>query len=270
MARTIDLTSKEWLELVFANKNQEYGAYKIRKTSSKRHLASLAIVIFLCAAFSVLPTVMSKLFPTETSKVDPNEKGIVNLVTVEIPEENKIVDVKQPEPIVNPAPLVKFTPPVIKSDPEVSDAEQMLTQIELSNPDVTISTVNREGVRGGTVVHPTPEITHTDKETPFIRVEEMPTFPGGERELMSYLGKNLKYPQLAIDSNIQGKVILRFVVDKKGDVTDVTILRSLDPNCDKEAVRVVKSMPRWIPGKQNGTPVSVYYTIPVTFKLQNN
>ncbi|MDR0231276.1 MAG: TonB family protein [Dysgonamonadaceae bacterium] len=267
MARTIDLTSKEWLDLVFANKNQEYGAYKIRKTSSKRHLASLAIVIFLCVAFSVFPTVMSKLFPAETEVVNPDDTGRIKLITVDIPE-NKIIDVKQPEPIVNPAPLVKFTPPVIRPDDQVAETEQMLTQIELSNPNVGISTINREGVTGGTDFTPTVIVDPKITETPFIRVEEMPTFPGGEKELMSYLSRNIKYPVIAQEQGIQGNVVLRFVVDKKGDITDVTILRSLDPSCDKEAVRVVKSMPKWIPGKQNGTPVPVYYTIPVRFKLQ--
>ena len=99
-------------------------------------------------------------------------------------------------------------------------------------------------------------------------VEQMPTFPGGTTELMRYIGEHLKYPTIAAENGTQGKVICRFVVGKDGQVRDVTIARSLDPYCDKEAIRVIKSMPKWIPGKQNGKAVAVNFTVPIVFKLQ--
>ena len=99
-------------------------------------------------------------------------------------------------------------------------------------------------------------------------IEQMPQYPGGESELMSYIAKNLKYPVIAQENGIQGKVILRFVVSKSGVVDKIEVVRSLDPACDKEAVRVVKTLQRWIPGKQNGVNVSVYYTLPIAFKLE--
>jgi len=99
-------------------------------------------------------------------------------------------------------------------------------------------------------------------------VEQMPQFPGGDRELLSFIAKNLHYPTIAQEKGIQGKVFVRFVVSATGDVKDVKVMRSLDPYCDKEAIRVIQSLPKWIPGRQNGRNVPVYYTVPITFKLQ--
>lgn len=97
----------------------------------------------------------------------------------------------------------------------------------------------------------------------------MPEYPGGRAAMMKYIGKMMKYPTIAMENGIEGKVILRFVVLPTGEIGNVEVLRSLDPTCDKEAVRVVQGMPKWIPGKQNGTAVSVYFTLPIAFKLNS-
>ena len=99
-------------------------------------------------------------------------------------------------------------------------------------------------------------------------VEQMPSFPGGNQALFQYLSKHIKYPVVAEDKGIQGLVIVTFVVERDGSVTDVRVAKSVDASLDKEAVRVVSGMPRWIPGKQNGSAVRVKYTVPVTFRLQ--
>ena len=99
-------------------------------------------------------------------------------------------------------------------------------------------------------------------------VEQMPYFPGGESEMMKFIRENIQYPASAKEYGIQGRVILRFVVTETGTIENITVLRSLDPACDKEAIRLLKSMPKWIPGKQNDEIVSVYYTLPIAFKLQ--
>ena len=96
----------------------------------------------------------------------------------------------------------------------------------------------------------------------------MPSFPGGPAELMKWLGSHVQYPAIAQENGVQGRVIVAFVVEKDGSVTDVTVVRSVDPSLDKEAARVVRQMPKWIPGKQNGAAVRVKYNVPVTFKLQ--
>ena len=102
----------------------------------------------------------------------------------------------------------------------------------------------------------------------FTVIEQMAQFPGGEKELMNFISINLVYPGSALRDGIQGKVICRFVVTKTGRVESPEVVRSLDPACDKEAIRVVKSLPRFIPGRQNGVNVSVWYTVPITFKLK--
>lgn len=102
----------------------------------------------------------------------------------------------------------------------------------------------------------------------FSVVEQMPSFPGGMGAMMQYLSSNIKYPKEAEKKGIQGRVLLSFIVQTDGSITDVRISKSVDPSLDKEAIRVVKNMPKWIPGKQNGQPVRVKYTFPVTFRLQ--
>ena len=114
------------------------------------------------------------------------------------------------------------------------------------------------------------QITTPDGKEVFTHVEQMPQYPGGDRAMMEYLSQNIKYPVEAYEQGIQGTVVVRFVVDKTGEVTDIAILRSLDPSCDEEAIRVVSAMPNWIPGKQEGEVVSVYYTLPIRFKLDDN
>ena len=102
----------------------------------------------------------------------------------------------------------------------------------------------------------------------FFIVEGMPEFPGGEVELRKYIAKSVKYPVIAQENGIQGRVYISFVVSKKGEVTDVKVARGVDPNLDKEAIRVVKAMPKWKPGKQRGKAVKVSYTVPINFVLQ--
>ena len=275
MTRAINLNSKEWRDLIFAGKNQLYGAYEIRKTSTQRHLLSLGIVILLGVMLLALPMVIKKLFPAKSSIIEVPD-GKITLAEYNLTEKDKeiIEMIKQAEAIPDLKSTVKFTPPVIKPDEQVSEANEMLTQDALSDTKVSISIATVEGVEGGTK-----DIADFDNlknvivgnpaETPVTFAEQMPQFIGGDKELMGYLSKNIKYPVIAQENNVQGTVILRFVVGKDGNVKDVTILRSLDSSCDKEAVRVVKSMPQWIPGRQNGTPVAVYYTLPVKFKLNN-
>jgi protein TonB len=102
----------------------------------------------------------------------------------------------------------------------------------------------------------------------FTVVEDMPAFPGGDAALLKFIGSNLKYPVIAQENGIQGRVIVSFVIERDGSVADAVVVRGIDPSLDKEALRVVKSMPKWTPGKQRGKPVRVKYTLPVTFRLQ--
>jgi protein TonB len=103
----------------------------------------------------------------------------------------------------------------------------------------------------------------------FQVVEKMPSFPGGDAALFKFLNENVKYPVIAQENGVQGRVICQFVVNRDGSIVDVEVVRSVDASLDKEAIRVIKSMPKWSPGQQRGKPVRVKYTLPVNFKLQN-
>jgi len=111
---------------------------------------------------------------------------------------------------------------------------------------------------------------NTSGKKPFDVVEQMPQFPGGPAALLEFMSKSIKYPEEAFKNGIQGRVIVTFVVNKDGSISDANVVKSVDPQLDEEALRVVHSMPNWIPGRQNGEPVNVKYTVPITFKLQGN
>jgi protein TonB len=270
MAQDFDLTAQKWLDLVFEGKNKQYGAYVMREESSNRHLKSLIIVTIAGFALIFLPKIISSVIPKPAEIVQTDEVTMVE-INQEIPEEDQI---KQAEP-VPPPPLLKetvqFTPPVIKRDEEVQN--EVITQTELTDNKADISVKTVEGVKEGGVdiadLQDHKVVVQEEKPQIFSHVEVPPAFPGGEKELMKWLSENITYPVIAAEQGIQGRVILRFVVGPDGSVGQVEVQRSLDPSCDKEAVRVVKKMPRWIPGKQNGNAVYVYYTLPVLFKLQN-
>ena len=169
---------------------------------------------------------------------------------------------------------IQFTPPVITEDSKVNEDKEMKSIEELNETKVQISIATVEGTNDKNAVDIAELKEHKviveekEPEKPFVSVEQMPQFPGGDAELMKFIGSNLKYPTIAAENGIEGRVVIRFVVGKDGNVSDVQVVRSLDPSCDKEAVRVVKTMPKWVPGKQNGRNVPVYYTLPVLFKLQ--
>ncbi|MGM9778567.1 MAG: energy transducer TonB, partial [Prevotella sp.] len=170
---------------------------------------------------------------------------------------------------------VKFTPPVIKKDSEVKPEEELKSQEDLNKTKTAIGSFDVKGndEAGGEVlkakeVIAQPEPPKEEETKVFDVVEVMPSFPGGQGALFEWLSKNIKYPVVAEENGVQGRVIVTFVVERNGSITDVQVVKSVDPSLDKEAVRVVKAMPHWIPGKQNGSAVRVKFTVPVTFRLQ--
>lgn len=168
---------------------------------------------------------------------------------------------------------IKFTAPVIKKDEEVHEDNEIKSQEDLNATKVSISIADVKGndeANGKDIADLKQVVTQAapEPEKVFDMVEQMPTFPGGQTELMAYLGKNIKYPTIAQENGTQGRVIIQFVVERDGTISDVHVARGVDPYLDKEAVRVVQSMPKWIPGKQNGKAVRVKFTVPVMFRLQ--
>jgi protein TonB len=272
-----NISSQEWCDLIFEGRNKAYGAYSLRKDSPKRHnIATLVVVVVAIAAF-FLPGIIGDLI----DKMKPEEEEIVMTEVTEL-SDLKEAEVKKNEeykPLMEtppPPPLkssIKFTAPVIKKDEEVSEEEEIKSQEELTESKVTISIADVEGndeENGQDIADFKEAIKPVVEEAPeqvLDVVEQMPTFPGGQKALLQYISDNIKYPSIAQENGIQGRVVVRFVVKKDGSVGEVQVLRGVDATLDKEAIRVVKSIPNFIPGKQNGHAVNVWFTLPVSFKL---
>ena len=268
----IDLTSSEWCQLIFEGKNQAYGAYKMRANSTKRHnLAMFAVLVIALTGFTI---------PTLLKLATPKQKEVMTEVTTlsELEEpEIKQEEMKRVEPVAPPPPAlkssIKFTAPVIKKDEEVHEDNEIKSQEELTSTKVAISIADVKGndeENGKDIADLKQVVTQAEPEPEkvFDMVEQMPTYPGGNAELMAFLAKNIKYPTIAQENGTQGRVIVQFVVEKDGSIADARVARGVDPYLDKEAVRVVNMMPKWKPGKQRGKPVRVKFTLPVTFRLQ--
>lgn len=274
----IDLVDGDWVDLVFEGKNQSYGAYRLRKGTTKRNIIAilsilaLAAIIFSIAAIkSIVDANMKTVSVTQTTELSalnqPKKKA-------EVKQKPK-VDVEPEKVVERVKSSVKFTAPVIKKDSEVKPEEELKTQEELMSTKTAIGALDVKGNDDSngevlklkeTVAQPEPKPVEETKV--FDVVEQMPSFPGGDGALMEFLSKNIKYPVVAQENAVQGRVVISFVVERDGSITDVKVARSVDPSLDKEAVRVVKSMPNWIPGKQNGSSVRVKYNVPVSFRLQ--
>ena len=279
----IDLYDPKWVDMVFAGKNKEYGAYQLRKGTSGRNIKSLLILVIAAAlvgGFLAWKVIEQKQAEEQQAYMEAME--LAKLQQQAKKEEKKKEPVK---PKIEPKKEIpvaretqKFTAPVIKKD-ELVKEENQVKQMDKLDEKVAVGTENKEGVKDRTVEAVRSEIAVAAPPPPpapkpevatkvFDVVEEMPSFPGGSAALMSYLSSNTKYPVVAQENGVQGKVIISFVVERDGSISDVKVARSVDPSLDREAQRVVKSMPRWTPGKQNGQTVRVKYTVPVVFRLQ--
>lgn len=274
----IDLISRDWTEMVFEGRNKEYGAYRLRKNAGKRNLYSL-ITIFIAALAIWGGISLVKFVESRTKSVA--QTSVAELSTLNQPKkkaevkQQQKVKLEQPEKVVERVKSsVKFTAPVIKKDDQVKPEDELKTQEELMNTKTAIGALDVKGNddANGEVLklkeavaqpEPKPEV-----EKVFDVVEQMPSFPGGPSALMEWLSNNVKYPVVAQENGVQGRVVVSFVVERDGSITDVKVVRGVDPSLDKEASRVVRAMPRWIPGKQNGSAVRVKYNVPVAFRLQ--
>ena len=274
----IDLISGEWTELVFAGRNQAYGAYKLRQGTGKRNVISIIAVVCLIIACQVGLTIKKAADAEAAKRAAMNQA--VELSKLEQP---KKAEVKQKQVKVEPEKVVeqvkssiKFTAPVIKKDSEVKPEDELKTQDQIMETKTAIGSfdvkgnddVNGEVLKAKEVIAQPEPPKHEEESKVFDVVEQMPSFPGGNGALLEYLATHVKYPVVAQKNGVQGRVIVSFVVERDGSITDVRVVRSVDPSLDREAARVVSSMPRWTPGKQNGSAVRVKYNVPVMFKLQ--
>lgn len=278
MAKDVDLSSHEWTELVFEGKNKQFGAYQLRQGSTSRHnvavIIVLAVVFVLVVFLSFVDTIFPEAEEDVVATVVPVEQALQT--QEEVDEEEIEVEYQEPEeePIVQEANSIQVTEFLV-----VEEGKQDTTRI-VSTDDLaeTETRFGLETITGGTddanalmvenAVAAGPVEEKPKEDQVFDAVEQAPQFPGGEEALLKFVADNIRYPALAIENGDQGTVVVRFVVTHTGDVGKVVIARGKTPELDKEAVRVVKKLPKFTPGKQNGHAVNVWYTLPIRFKLQ--
>ena len=247
-------------EIVFEERNKEYGAYKLRKKYSRTVLIALVIgIIILCTAV-ITPYLNAKALENKQKRAERQVE--IKMENLDQPNETVAPPPPPPPPPADVVQQAKYVPPVVVDSIKPEEVTQLMTadqaQLEVKNEEVVeIVTEVKE------------EVQQEEPEAePFVVVEEMPMFPGGEAALLAYIAEHTQYPEVAKENNIQGKVIVRFCVTSKGGVDKVSILKGVDPELDAEAVRVVTTLPAFKPGKQGGKPVPVWYMVPINFTLK--
>ena len=247
-------------DIVFEARNKEYGAYLLRKKYNRTVIVALLIGIIIIGTAIITPYLNAKAADKRTKRAELQVE--IKMENLDQPNE---VAPPPPPPPPPPADVVqqqKYVPPVVVDSIKPEEVTQLMTA-----DDAQIEVKNEEVVE--IVAEVKEEVQEAEAEPePFVVVEEMPMFPGGDVELLKYIAEHTEYPEIAKENNIQGKVIVRFCVTAKGGVSQVSILKGVDEELDKEAIRVVNTLPAFKPGKQGGKPVPVWYMVPINFTLK--
>ncbi len=247
-------------DIVFETRNKEYGAYKLRKRYNRNVVISLLIGIIILGTAVITPYINAKAAENRQSRKERQVE--IKMENLDQPAEAAPPPPPPPPPPADVVQQQKYVPPVVVDSVKPEDVKQLMTadeaQTEVKNTEVVEVQQNvKEEVQEA-----------EPEEVPFVVVEEMPSFPGGDAALLKYIGEHTNYPEVAKENNIQGRVIVRFCVTAKGGVSQVSVLKGVDPELDKEAMRVVTTLPAFKPGKQGGKPVPVWYMVPITFTLK--
>ncbi len=250
MAKDIDLKSAKWNNIVFEGKNKDYGAYQLRMSSSKR----LVIAFLICAAFvtfiSFLPALIEAVVKTGNTADNISESTVFADLQNGLLNEKDIIPEGSSPPKHPLKTIIQFTVPEIVDVNEIKEDEEIeLYQDTSWGIEEGTGTGFGFGTGGGG------------------GVEILPEFPGGDYAREKFLIENIKYPEVAIKARVEGTVIVCFVIEPDGSVTNIEIVRGKDPHLDAEALRVVKLMPKWKPAKQRGKAVRFRISMPVTFAL---
>lgn len=258
----LDLLNSQWLEIVFEGRNKSYGAYELRKSNSK---TSTRAFIFGALVFSFLVSIpmLARLIPDSTGDDDSLDKKIV---TVKLPPKEKPKENLPPPPPPPPkVDQVKFVKPVVAKAEEVTEEPPKIEEIKdkklgaetiKGDPDAEL-TVEPVGNGPKDVVEEDNNIYNT------AGIEVKPDFPGGIEKFYKYISKNYQVPE---EEGLKGKVFVSFVVEKDGSLTDIKVIRDIGYGTGKEAIRVLKTCPKWNPGEQNGKKVRVLYSLPISIQ----
>jgi protein TonB len=247
-------------DIVFENRNKEYGAYTLRKKYNRNVIIALIIGILILGTAVITPYLNAKAAENRSKRAERQVE--IKMENLDQPAEQIAPPPPPPPPPQDVVQQARYVPPVVVDSVKPEDNVQLMTadqaQVEVKDAEV----VEEAPVQAEEVQE------NVDEAEPFVVVEEMPMFPGGEAALLAYIAEHTQYPEVAKENNIQGKVIVRFCVTSKGGVDKVSILKGVDPELDKEAIRVVQTLPAFKPGKQGGKPVPVWYMVPINFTLK--
>ncbi len=290
----IDLYDPQWIDMVFAGKNKAYGAYQLRRGTSGRNIKALLILIIAAVLIGgFLGYLVWKNKHDAELLAEYNQKMELQALKQAQEEAKKKKDQPKPKPKIEPEKVVEQvkstkvnTVPVIKEDDKVDVNKMMQSMDKLVQDKRTSGAEEVKGTDNATAVAAAPNVATPEQVAPppppapkeepkpevkevenkiFTVAEQMPSFKGNVNQ---WLSTHISYPAVAAENNIQGRVIVKFVVGKDGSVSQAQIVRGVDASLDKEALRVVNSMPKWNPGMNNGQPANVWFTLPITFKLQ--
>jgi len=267
----LDIFNQQWIDVVFTGRNKAYGAYELRRDNGRNTRTALIIGVVV---FVVLISANTIINAISGFILKAKEKVKITNVVLQPPPP----DIKKPPPPPPPEPpkpkvdQVKFPPPVVKPDVEVKEKPPTIEELKVADP----GQKNLKGDKNADVTIDEPvgtadtKVTEEDPNKIFTSVEQVPEFPGGPDAFNKYLGNHIKYPAVARENNTQGRVIVTFVCERDGSLTDVRVVRDIGDGCGDEAVRVIKGSPKWKPGIQNGRPVRVQYSVPVSFTLSSD
>ncbi|OOQ57670.1 energy transducer TonB [Mucilaginibacter pedocola] len=266
----LDILNQQWIDVVFTGRNKAYGAYDLRKENPRHTNRALIIGVAVFVFAISFKTILNKL-----EGFIPKEKEKVKITEVVLPpppvDETKKPPPPPPEPPKPKVDQVRFPPPVVKPDNEVREKEPpTVKELEVADP----GQKDQKGDPNADIRIDEPvgnsDVKQVVEENPnqiFTAVEQQPSFGNDENAFNKYLAKAIRYPAVARENNVQGRVILTFVVEKDGSLTDIKVLRGIGSGCDEEAIRALKASPKWKPGIQNGRPVRVQFSVPVAFAL---
>jgi len=245
-------------DIVFGIRNKQYVAYILRKRYNRNVIISLLIGITILPTSVMIPYMNAK--PLDKGQKSAEWPGVFKLDDQHQQNET-VVSPPPPPPSLDVVKEARYLPPDIVDSVKPEDVSQLMTadqaQTEVRDREVTEIQPHIDEIPV--------EVTITE---PFYKVEEMPEFPGGPIELQKYLAEHTQYPEAPKENNIQGRVIIKFCVTQNGGVDLVSVLKSVDSELDKEAIRVVNTLPTFKLGKQRGKPVPVWYVVPITFQLK--
>ncbi len=247
-------------DIIFENRNKEYGAYKLRKKYRIHLITGLLIGLVIVSAAIIPPYLEEKSHGDE--KVPEEKDVVIKMQKLDIPI-MKVAPLPPPPPMPHQKSIVreeKYVAPKVVDTIMPENTAKLMTAEEAKISVPAKDTLSEPAEA--------PEELTGDNEVPFTLVQEMPVFPGGRQALMKYIAEHTVYPEVALENHVQGRVVVKFCVTAKGGVSKVNILSGISPELNSEAIRVVKSFPKFIPGKQAGEPVPVWYVVPITFTLK--